>query len=509
MTLSSLFNKTAEKYYEHIAIIFNDVKIEYGRLQEAVKRLAQGLRNLGISETDKVALLLPNLPHFTISYYAILELGAVVVPINVMHQSEEIAFHLKDSGARALITWEGFRAQVMKAISETDSCNSLIFLGRKIPAGTKSLQRLIADSDPLVGSPNISPESTAALFYTAGISDVPVAAEMTHCNLVSNASTCREMFMIGTDERIMGAMPLFHPLGQTLVMNTSFIAGSTIVLQTKFEATETVQLINEHGVTFMAGVPGMYAAMNKVELDDASETPLRYCLSYGGHLDESVVEAFEKKFDAILLNSYGLSEAGPLVASCRLDRERKKGTVGLPFFGTEIKVLDERGEELGTNQAGELAIRGPSVTKGYYNRPELTQARFKEDLLLSGDIGKLDDDLYIYVIERKEDLILKGGFHIYPREVEAVLRNHPAVADVAVVGVPDEYQGQEVKACVVLKEGHDANSKSLIAFCGEQGLEVYKTPAHIDFFESLPKSATGRVLKRKLRESFQEKVEGE
>ena len=501
-TLIEQFNKTANKYTEHTAMVFQDQKIEYGRMSEAVKRLAQGLRNIGIEETDKVALLLPNIPHFPISYYAIFELGAVVVPINIMLPAEEIQYYLQDSGAKALITWEGFRLQVMKAVEGVDSRPKLIFLGQKIPAGTICLQRLMANSNPIEKSADVTPDTMAALIYTAGIADAPIAAEMSHGNLSSNAATCREMLMINADERLIGVMPLFHPLGQTLVMNTAFMAGAAIVLQPKFDAAKTMQLIQEHSITYMAGVPGMYMALIDVDLGDSPANSLRYCLSYGGYLDESVIEAFESKFDALLLNSYGVSEAGPLVAACRIDRERKKDSVGFPLVGMEIRVLDESGEELGSNQVGELAIRGASVTKGYYNRPAATKIRFKDDWLLTGDIGKIDEDLYCYIIERKEDLILKGGFNIYPREIENVLRKHPAVADVAVVGVSDELQGQEVKACVVLKEGHDANSNELIAFCSDQGLEVYKTPAYIDFFEALPKSATGRVLKRELRESL-------
>lgn len=501
-TLISHFNRTADKFREHIALIFQDHKIEYGRMQEAVKRLAQGLRNIGIKENDKVALLLPNIPHFPISYYAVFEIGAVVVPINIMLPAEDIKFYLQDSGARALITWEGLRQQVLTAVEEIDTCKNLIFLGQKIPAGTNSLQRLMVDSNPITESATITPDSPAALIYTAGISDVPIAAEMSHGNLVANASICREMFMISSEELLIGVMPLFHPLGQTLVMNSTFMAGATIILQPKFEPTTTLQLIREHGITFMAGVPGMYAALVNTETDDSSANSLRYCVSYGGYLDESVIEHFESKFNALVLTSYGLSEAGPLVSACRLDRERRKGSVGLPLVGMEIRVLDERGDELGTNQFGELAIRGASVTKRYYNHPDFTEVRLKDGWLLTGDIGKIDDDHYVYIIERKEDLITKGGFHIYPSEIEAVLREHPAVKEVAVVGVPDDLQGQNVKACVVLKEEQNTNSNDLIAFCGEQGLEVYKTPAYVDFFESLPKSATGRILKRELRESL-------
>jgi len=498
-TLTALFDKTANKMPEQIALVFNEHKIEYGRCQEAINRLAQGLKELGIEKGDRVAIMLPNVPHFCISYYAILRLGAVAVPVNIMFPQQEIRYILRDSGAKAIIAWYGFAPEVMPAV-EDSICKEILFLGNKVPKGTRALTMLMAKSRPISNAPEVSEGDLAVINYTAGISDEALGAELTHSALTANASTCREMFRISSGERIISVLPLFHPLGQTLVMNASFLAGATVVLVPRFEPEQVLKTIEENNVTFLAGVPDMFRALVGVE-SGVSIPSLKYCLSYGGRLSNDLIQEFETRFDALILEAYGLTEAGPLVTTNRLDRDRKIGSVGLPLFGVEIQIRDEEGNILKPKESGEIWIKSPSVMRGYYNRPEESAKRLKDGWLFTGDMGYLDEYHYLFIQERKDDIIVKGGFHIYPIEVEDIILQHEAVEEVAVIGVPDQIQGSEVKAVIVTRKGHSVTGEEIVEFC-RQYLPVYKTPKYIEFREALPKSATGRVLKRALRNEF-------
>lgn len=496
-TLFSLFDKTAQKMPEQVALVFSDNKIEYGRCLEAINRLAQGLKDLGIAKGDRVALMLPNVPHFCISYYAILRLGAVVVPINIMYQESDIRYHLTDSTASAIIAWEGFSSEVIPAVRSTSTCKEILLLGNKVPNNTRPLTLLMAKSRPIEGAIPVEADDLAVINYTAGISDEALGAELTHAALLANASTIRDMYHITSEEKLISVLPLFHPLGQTLVMNTSFLVGATVVLMPRFEPNEVVKAIQEHNVTFLAAVPDMYRSL--VNTSTETSTPsLKYCLSYGGRLSAELMNEFETKFDTLVLEAYGLTEAGPLVAANRLDRDRKPGSVGLPLVGVEIQIRDEEGNIQKPLESGEIWVKSPSLMRGYFNRPEESAKRLKDGWLFTGDMGYLDEDHYLFIQDRKEDIILKGGFHIFPREVENVLLQHEAVEEVSVIGVPDKVQGWEVKAYVVLKKDHSATAEELIEFC-RQTLPVYKTPKYLEIRTILPKSATGRVLKRVLR----------
>lgn len=497
-TLHNHLARIANKMPEHTAILSGRHKIEYGRFIEVVRRLANGLKGLGINKGDRVAIVLPNVPHFCISYYAILELGGVVVPINFMSHAQEIARILNDSGAVAMISWDGFRPQVSAALSQVPSCREWLVLGESIPKNSKSLTQIIAHSSAYVEDAGVASEAMATIIYGSYLLDSPLGATFSHTAIISNTSTCHEMFRITADERMLAVLPLFHPLGQTLVMNAAFFVGASLILQPRFAPKETVALIREHNVTFLAGVPAMFKALAN-QIDENNPAPsLKYCLSYGGPLPAETLQEFESKTDALILQAYGFSEAGPLVTSNRINRDRKAGSVGLPLVGVEIKIINEEGQIARPNTSGEICIKSPSLTQGYFNKPEETQRQLRDGWFVSGDIGYLDDDHYLFLQERKEDIIIKGGFHIFPSEVERVLLNHPAVAEAAVVAMPDPVQGQEVKAYVVLQAGQTSSKEELSDFC-RQELPVYKSPKMIEITAALPKSATGRVLKEVLR----------
>lgn len=502
-TLVSNLHRTVEKFSEQTALVYGDVKIEYGRFMEAVKRLAQGLKTLGINKGDRVAVLLPNVPHFCISYYAILELGAVVVPLDIMSTEEEINFYLGDCGAQVLISWIGFQSQVMPVVPRIGKALKVIFLGDRIPQGTIALTELIAKSSSLLESTEPGDGDLAVINYTSGIVTESFGAELSHAALVSNATICCDMLRISSEEKLIAVLPLFHPLGQTLVMNTAFSLGAVVVLVPRFSSDEIISIIKNREVTMLAGVPAMFRRLASAVSNDLPIPSLKYCVSYGGRLSEEIIKDFEQKYDALILEAYGLTEAGPLVSCNRINRDRKIGSVGLPLIGVEVQIRAEDGSQLRPGNSGEIWINSPSAMNGYYNRPLESEKRLKEGWLFTGDIGYLDEDHYLYVQERKADIIIKGGFHIFPGEIEQVVSQHPAVFEAAVVGVPDPNQGFEVKAFVVLKENQNASEADLIGFC--QGLlPKYKCPRFIQICPSLPKSATGRVLKYKLQLKAQE-----
>ncbi|HNW58264.1 MAG TPA: AMP-binding protein [bacterium] len=483
---------------ENCALVFGSQKIEYHRFAEAMRRLAAGLQSLGIQRGDHVALHLPNVPHFCISYYAVLHIGAVVVPLNILAHDTELATLLQHSGCRAIISWSGFIPQVQSALAQTPACSTWLVLGDKVPASAHSLTRLIATSSALDTAPGHSPDDPAVVNYLSGSGDESLGAVFSHAALMASATTCAEMFRITVDDRLLAVLPLFHPLGQTLAMHAALYAGATLVLQPRFAAAEVVAALRDHQITFLAAVPEMFRILAQMAPPDPPVTSLKYALSYGAQLQTDVIEAVEAAYHLHLLEAYGFTEAGPLVTSTRINRDRKPGSAGLPLVGVELKILDEEGHQLRPNQSGEIWVKSPSLMQEYHNKPDKTLQRMRDEWFFSGDIGYLDDEHYLFVQERKEDIITKGGFQIFSFEVEAILARHPAVAEVAVVGIPDPAQGQEVKAFLVLRPDARVSREEINLWCRDH-LPVYKSPRQIEFVSTLPKSPTGRILKSKLR----------
>ncbi len=483
---------------DNTALVFGTHRITYAQMHTAIRRLARGLHDAGVQKGDRIAIMLPNVPHFCISYYAAFELGAVAIPVNLMSKEQEITALLQQSGARCIIYWSGFHGVIAPALRQNPSCESRMVLGEKIPLDSKSLTRLIADSPVWEEACSLEPEDVAVINYITSGSDEILGAEFSHSALVASALMCHEMYRITAEDRVLAVLPLFHPLGQTLIMNATFFAGGSVILQARFNPAETADLLRQEGVTFLAAVPGMFKALSQLPPPQPVLSSLRCCLSYGVQLPEEVLQGFEEKYDALVLEAYGFTEAGPLVTSNRINQDRKQGSAGLPLVGVELQILDEEGHLLRPNQSGEIWVKSPGLMQDYHNKPDKTLQRLRDDWFFSGDVGFLDEDHYLYVQERKEDIIQKGGFQIFSFEVEEVLLQHPAVAEAAVVGVADAVQGQEVKACVVLKEGVTASRDELIAFVREQ-LPFYKSPKYVDLLPALPKSPTGRVLKRMLR----------
>lgn len=492
---------------ERTALIFGEQSIEYGRLLEAVQRLAGGLVSLGVQKGDRVAIMLPNVPHFCISYYAVAAAGAVAVPVNIMSTEKELSYFLDQSGARLLIAWEGFLAHVLNAVRKTPSCENVLLLGQKIPATTLSLTRLISQSTALTNPPEVNDEDAAVINYTIGSGDEELGAELTHAAMLANAVTSQEMFRLTAEDKVAGVMPLFHPLGQSLAMNLALLSGATLVLVPRFTAAGVLEIIKKAGVNFMAAVPGMFRALAQAEPETGTTPSLKLCLAYGGSIPVELLQQFEAKFNTLILESYGLTEAGPLVSVARLNRDRKHGSVGLPLLGVDVQIRDERGLPTRPNQSGEIWINSPSAMRGYFGQAEATANRIRGGWLFTGDIGYLDDEHYLFIQERKDDIIIKGGFHIFPFEVEAVIKHHVEVAEVAVIAVPDPVQGAEVKAYVVRRPGATCGSEELIEHCRNQ-LPYYKSPRYVEFIDALPVGPTGRVLKHQLRKQAASQYRG-
>jgi long-chain acyl-CoA synthetase len=498
--LNRQFETAAKKNPNEIAIIFGDFQIDYRKLNNAIQRFASGLARLGIKQGDRVALLLPNVPHYIICYYGILHLGATVVPLSVTISKEELDYYLTDCGATALVGWTGLKSTILNAVQKSNNCKDVIFLGQSIPSNTHSLTSLIASAEPLKYGIETPGDTFSIINYTSGVADVALGAEMTQGAISSSAMTCQEEFFMSSDDSVMAVLPLSHPLGQTLMMHATFTAGATCVLLPKYSINAVAESIDKNGVTNLPGVPGIFKSLLEYKNENGSFETLKYCISYGGRLEEDSIKEFEDRFHCILFKAYGLTETAAIISANRIHKERKHNAVGLPILGTEIEIRTNQVFLASSNKIGEIWVNGPTVMIGYHNKPEETANKLIDGWLFTGDVGYLDDDFILFVIERKEDIIEKDGFEIFPREIEEVIKRNDAISEIAIVGVPDYAHGTEVKAFVVLKKDQNMTREDLFQFC-KGSLPLYKCPQHIEFCKEIPKSATGRVLKKVLRKS--------
>jgi len=497
--VAELLDIHQKKKKDKTALYWSNSSVSFGELQEAVFRLGAGLKEMGIKQGDRVLLMLPNIPHYVISYHAILSIGAVVVPTNIMFKEREIAYQVEDSECVAAICWEGFAAEVIKAQEKTESLKYILVLGDKIPANAIHLAKLIAESTALEKVENVDPEETAVIMYTAGITGHPKGAELTHKALSYSIKALSETLRFSDREKILAVVPFFHSFGASVVMNAGLYGGSTLVLAPKFSPLEVFDLIAKEKITIFAGVPTMFQML----LDNADKTEhtisnLKYCLAGGSALPEDVLQRFEEKFNTYILEGYGLTETCAAASFNNFKRERKPGSIGYPLDGVEMQVVNDNDEEVSIGEVGEIVIRGASLMKGYLNRPNATEEAMRGGWFHTGDVGRMDMDGYFYVVDRKTDMILKGGFKVFPREIEEVILGHPQVKEVAVISIDDPVMGEEIKACIIPKEGMRINPASLLEYCRER-LANYKCPAVLRFYRELPKGPTGRILKKELR----------
>lgn len=503
LNLATLLRESATKTPAKPAIIIDDTPLRYGELDAFAQRFGSSLAGLGVTPGKHVALLLPNVPHFTIAYFGAQYAGAAVVPLNVLLTADEIAYHLEDSDAVALVVWEGFLEQARAAFARVDTCRHFIVAKAdradlSAPEGAHNMTALIGTGTPCE-VPNTMPDDTAVILYTSGTTGRPKGAELTQFNMFFNAVYVRQFLLpLSEDSVALGTLPLFHSFGQTVVQNAILAAGGTMVLLPRFDPSAAFEQMQKHAVTLFAGVPTMYFALLHHPNGDEYRLNLEYCVSGGAAMPVEVMNAFDAKYGVNILEGYGLSETSPVASFNVLDRPKKAGSIGLPLWGVEFKLVDGDGRTVDEpGQPGEICIKGHNVMKGYYKKPEATEEVFRGGWFHTGDIGVRDADGYYSIVDRKKDMILRGGYNVYPREVEEVLYAHPAVAEAAVIGVPHERHGEEIKAVVAFKSGRTATEEELIAYCKEK-IAAYKYPRLVEIVDALPKGPTGKILKREL-----------
>ena len=520
LNLASIVTHHARLAPQKEAIIFGDIRMTYGQLDAMSNKVANALTEMGIGHGDKVALNCPNLPYFPMVYYGILKAGAVVVPTCVLFTAREIAYQLKDSDAKAIIAFEGTDelptgASSKKAFDEVESCEHLIIM-TKDPAGEsrfpehRSLGQLIFSQPETFAIYPTAPSDTCAILYTSGTTGQPKGAELTHLNIHSNVTTTHLIhlpmldFTDGMQKTVMITLPLFHTTGQTVQMNTNIYGGNRIVLLPRFEPKATLDVMVAEKVNFWVGVPTMYWALLKYveetgyDISRIAEN-MKVCTSGGAPMPVEVMKEFEAKFKVRVMEGYGLSETSPLATFNHFEKPSKPGSVGQAIFGVDVRCFDENDTEVPRGERGEVVIRGTNVMKGYYKRPEATADAFRNGWFHSGDVGIMDEEGYLSIVDRKKDMILRGGYNIYPRELEEVIMTHPDVSLVAVLGVKDDRLGEEVKAFVVLNKGSELTEETFIEWCKSQ-IAANKYPRHVEFRDSLPIGNTGKISKLLLRE---------
>ncbi len=514
LNLSVLLEDTARRYPSKPAFTFMDTVLNYAQINGAANQVANGLKSVGIQDGDKVALSCLNLPYFPIIYFGILKAGATVVPLSVLLKKDEIAYHLADSDAKAYFCFVGTEDLPMgqmghAGFQEASDCEHFYMIMPKpeMPSpieGTKTLGNLMAGQSPVCDSVPTGADDTAVIIYTSGTTGRPKGAELTHSNLLTNAIVSADLFDINSEDTQLIVLPLFHIFAMTVLMNSGVYRGASNILLPRFDAEAVFGLLAKHEVSIFAGVPTMYwGLLNYTEekFDYKSiASKLRVCVSGGASLPVKVLEDFEERFKVPIYEGYGMSEGSPVVTFNQKEFGRKPGSIGTPVWGVEVMIVDENDQEVPVGEKGELLYRGPNVMKGYYQRPDVNEETLKGGWMHSGDVAIKDEDGFFYIVDRTKDMIIRGGLNVYPREVEEVMMKHEAVSLVAVYGVPDEKLGEEIKACVVLKEGVSALESDLIEFT-KTNIAAYKYPRIVEIMDALPMSATGKILKKELRKN--------
>jgi long-chain acyl-CoA synthetase len=501
MNLAELAERKIQEFGEYVNLIFDDREYTNIQLHEKSKRLAAALRRIGIRPGDMVIVLMPNCPEVLVSYPAIWRAGGIIVPVLFLLEAREISYIAADCGAVAAITSPEFLYKIQQAQLNAPSLRHIIVAGGEEHPGAISFERLISESE---GDDDIHPtndDETAVLLYTSGTTGKPKGVMLTHSNLYANALNIKRT--AGGADRgdvSLAVLPLSHSYGLGLLVSgyVSDRTGKTVLLRW-FNLEGVFQSIEKYKVANMAGVPTMYIYMlHYPDADKYDVSSMKNWLVGAAPMSQVTLKQFEEKFGGEMYVAYGLSEASPGVAAERDSFPRKLGSVGKPMVGVEVKIVDENDHELPRNSVGEITCRGGNIMKGYYKMPEQTEEALRGGWLHTGDMGYLDEDGYLYIVERKKDLIIRGGFNIYPKDVEEALYKHPAVAEAAVVGKPDEFMGEEVVAYVVQAPGATVAAEELTAHC-QANLAKYKCPRRIEFLDSMPKNAIGKIQKKELR----------
>jgi long-chain acyl-CoA synthetase len=483
---------------ERPAVKLDDLVLSYAVLDTTSARAAALLREKGVRAGDRVGMQLPNVPYFPIVYFGALRLGAVLVPMNPLLKEKEVAYHLSDSGARVMVGWHQF-ADPAQAGSEEAGAEAII-------TTPGEFEELIAAAEPVDEVADRADDDPAVIIYTSGTTGTPKGATLMHSNLTAGAKVARDLVDAGPDSVVVATLPLFHVFGMNSIMNVSIHARGMLTLVPRFEPGKVLEVIERDRATVFGGVPTMYAALlHHPDRERHDVSSLDLCVSGGSPMPVEVLRGFDEAFGTKVLEGYGLSETTGMGSFNTPDRERKPGSIGVPVGQTEFRLVDEDDKDVSADEPGELVMRGEFVMKGYWNRDEATAEVMRGGWFHTGDIATVDDDGYYFIVDRKKDLIIRGGYNVYPRELEEVLYEHEAVREAAVVGVPHPSLGEEVGAAVALKEGEHVEADELRAYMKER-VAAYKYPRVIWLVDELPKGPTGKILKREI-EAPAEKLE--
>ncbi|WP_329407861.1 long-chain fatty acid--CoA ligase [Nocardia vinacea] len=512
LNLALLLEDSAEQLPKRDAVVLGDTRLSYAAVNTAANEVANLLIESGIRPGDRVALSCTNIPYFPIAYYGILKAGAVVVPLNVLLKGREVAYHLADSGAKAYFCFEGtpelpIGQEGWTGFGQTDSCEQFVLITTDPAApspidGATTLGAALAGMAQTFETAVTEATDTAVILYTSGTTGQPKGAELTHANMLLNAMMCQRLFGTVEHDVHLVTLPLFHSFGQTVQMNAGFGAGATLVLVPRFDAATALGSMQRERVSFFAGVPTMYWGLlsaDTAEFDiEAIANNLRMAVSGGAALAVEILEQVEKMFGVAIREGYGLSETSPVATFNYPGREAKPGSIGQPGWGIQVKLIDKDWNDVPEGDVGEIAICGHNIMKGYLGRPDATAEAIRDGWFRTGDIGRRDADGYYYIVDRAKDMIVRGGFNVYPRELEEVIMTHPAVSLAAVVGVPHESHGEEIKAYVIRKPEAELTEAELVEW-SKQNMAGYKYPRLVEFRDQFPMTATGKILKRELR----------
>ncbi|HEU0101009.1 MAG TPA: long-chain fatty acid--CoA ligase [Mycobacteriales bacterium] len=490
-SLARLLSDTVARHGDRPAVRLDDTTLTYRQLDDAVARCAGMLRAAGVGEGDRVGIMLPNVPHFPIAYFAVLRLGGVVVPMNVLLKERETSFYLTDPGAKVVLPWKEFAAA---AQTGADAAGA-----QCIVIDPATFPQLLAEAEPVREDVPREDDETAVILYTSGTTGTPKGAQLTHHNLYENARvTATTLFEFSETDVVLGALPLFHVFGQTCAMNASVFAGALLTMLPRFDPKQGMEVMQRDGVTVFEGVPTMFNGfLHLPERKEYDLSSLRVCCSGGAAMPVEVLKGFEQEFSCTVLEGYGLSETSPVCSFNHPHGVRKAGSIGTPIQGVEMKVADDDGTEVPEGEVGQIYVRGPNVMKGYWNKPEATAEAMKDGWFGTGDMARKDEDGLYFIVDRKKDLIIRGGYNVYPREIEEVLYEHPGILEAAVIGMPHPSLGEEVAAVVVAKEGGTLDVEEVKAFVKSQ-VAGYKYPRVVLLADALPKGPTGKILKREL-----------
>jgi long-chain acyl-CoA synthetase len=505
LTIASILAESAVRHADRTAVVLGPTKVTYRELWHGARQYAAVLRERGVQPGDRVALLLPNTPHFPLSYFGVLALGAVAVPVHALLKAEEIEYVLRDSGARTLICaapllGEGAKGAELAGVPVLAVMDSDTTVDR--------IDELAAVASPIDTVVPREPGDTAVVLYTSGTTGKPKGAMITHLNVQMNVDvSAMDSFDITADDVVLGCLPLFHTFGQTCCMNTAFRVGAAVVLLPRFDGLQALQLLVDERCTIFMGVPTMYIGLLEAAKTSDLRPKLKTALSGGAALPLAVLEKFTEVFGTKVLEGYGLTETSPVATFNQRGFEPRPGTVGKPIWGVEVEIaraeVEDRIELLPAGELGEIVVRGHNIFAGYLNKPEETAAAIVDGWFRTGDLGTKDADGYVTIVDRKKDMVIRGGYNVYPREVEETMLRHPAVAQIAVIGLPDPQYGEEVCAVVIKEPGHEVTDTELSAWAKDH-LAAYKYPRRVIFVDALPLGPSGKVLKRELVAAYRQ-----